>query len=292
MTSEIKTVGIIGAGTMGSGIAQAIAQAGYAVRLYDINEDTLRQGLERVFASVRKAVEKGHAGAETLQTIKDCLTSAADLQQAAQADLIIETAPEDLALKQELFRQLDAVAPENAILASNTSSLPITALGAVTQRPALTAGLHFFNPASKMQLVEVIRGQKTAEKTIHDLVHFAKGLGKTPVVSKDAPGFIVNRIARPFYSEALRILGEGGVQEDEAGIRIVDTVMREAGGFKMGPFELMDLIGVDVNYAVTQSVYNYYFQEPRYRPHPIQARMVAAGLLGRKTGEGFYRYDT
>lgn len=284
--TPFNTIGILGSGTMGSGIAQLCTQAGYTVRLYDIERAFLDRAAQRIEAGVQKAVDKGKFPADQQEAALSRVTGHTQLSELADCDLVIEAIPEDLALKQQVFRQLDGLCAPHTILASNTSSLSITALGGVTQRPTHVAGLHFFNPVPLMKLVEVIQGHRTATETVQRLHQFAESLGKSPVLAQDTPGFIVNRVARPYYGEALKILGEHGGQFTL--IQTLDTVMREAGGFKMGPFELMDLIGIDVNFAVTQSVWNAYFQAPRYRPHPIQRKMVEAGLLGKKTGGGFY----
>ncbi len=291
MTPSLFTqIGILGSGTMGAGIAQVCAQSGYAVLVYDIEQAFLDRARQQIQGGLQKAVEKGKLPAEKLDGALQKTTFHTDLTALAHCDLIIEAVPEDLELKKKLFRQLDEICKPETLLTSNTSSLSITALGGATQRPQQVAGLHFFNPVPSMRLVEIVQGQRTAGSTMEALQTFAKSLDKTTVIAKDTPGFIVNRVARPFYGEALKILGEHG--GDPAMVSAVDSVLKEAGGFKMGPFELMDLIGIDVNFAVTQSVWNAYFQESRYRPHPIQQRMVNAGLLGRKTGEGFYKYES
>jgi 3-hydroxybutyryl-CoA dehydrogenase len=290
LATQFQQIGILGSGTMGAGITQLCAQTGYTVLLYDIEQTFLDKALTNIRQSLQKAVEKGKFPAEKLEEALGKISTHIQLSDLADCDLIIEAVPEDLTLKQTIFRELDACCKPETILASNTSSLSITALGGATKRPQQVAGLHFFNPVPAMKLVEVIRGQRTAEGTLTALTEFSQSLGKTPVQAKDTPGFIVNRVARPFYGEALKMLGEQG--SSSAMVKTIDSVMKEAGGFKMGPFELMDLIGIDVNFAVTQSVCQAYFQLSRYRPHPIQQRMVHAGLLGRKTGEGFYQYDS
>jgi 3-hydroxybutyryl-CoA dehydrogenase len=199
---------------------------------------------------------------------------------------VIEAAPEDLALKVELFKQLDRICPPPAILATNTSTLPVTAIAAAAASPERVAGLHFFNPAPVLPLVEIVRGAQTGSQTVQSLVALAEKLGKTAVVVRDTPGFIVNRVARPFYGEALRILGENAASHVQ-----IDRIVRLGGGFRMGPFQLMDLIGIDINLSATQSMYEQTFGEQRYRPHLIQAQMVQQKALGRKTGRGFYTYS-
>jgi 3-hydroxybutyryl-CoA dehydrogenase len=285
-----KQIGILGSGTMGAGIAQLCLQVGLKALLYDIDPTFLEKAKASIESGLKKAIEKKKFSADKLDEAMGNLSLHTSLSELAQCDLIIEAVPESLALKTQLFSQLDELCKPETILASNTSSLSITALGGATKRPGKVAGLHFFNPAPLMKLVEVVCGMRTTEATAERLTAFAENLGKTPVTAKDTPGFIVNRVARPYYGEALKILGESAGNPDM--VRTIDSVMREAGGFKMGPFELMDLIGIDVNFAVTQSVWQAYFQLSRYRPHPIQQRMVSAGLLGRKTGEGFYPYES
>ena len=281
----MKSVAVIGAGTMGAGIAQASALAGYQVLLYDVAEDVLAQSLDNICASIDKGVARGKTEAATAAAAKSALQTTTSLETAAQADLIIEAAPEKLDLKREIFATLDAAAPEKTIFGSNTSSLSINALAGSVKRPDRFLGVHFFNPAHIMQLVELIRGDFTSEATLAAVQAFVARLGKTAVLCQDTPAFIVNRVARPFYGEAFRLLGENAA--DPA---TIDKLMRSV-GFRMGPFELIDLIGCDVNLAVTQSVYDAYFQEPKYRPHPIQKRMVESGRLGRKTGRGFYEHE-
>jgi 3-hydroxybutyryl-CoA dehydrogenase len=281
----MKKVSVIGAGTMGAGIAQVSALAGYEVVLYDVADEVLAQSLDDIRASIDKGVARGKTEAAAAEKAKDAIQLTTSLETAAQADLIIEAAPEKLDLKRDIFATLDAAAPEQTILSSNTSSLSISAIAGATKRTDRVVGVHFFNPAHIMKLVEIIRGDFTSDKTVAAVQEFVASVGKTAVLCKDTPAFIVNRVARPFYGEALRLLGENAA--DPA---TLDKLMRSI-GFRMGPFELIDLIGCDVNLAVTQSVYDAYFQEPKYRPHPIQKRMVESGRLGRKTGSGFYNYD-
>ncbi|HXF68742.1 MAG TPA: 3-hydroxyacyl-CoA dehydrogenase NAD-binding domain-containing protein [Thermoflexus sp.] len=281
----MERVGIVGAGTMGRGIAYVALTHGAQVILYDVAPGALESAGAQIETWLQEAAAKGKLAEAEAQRARERLFLSASLAELADADVIIEAVHEDLALKQDLFRQLDAICHPGAILASNTSSLSITALGAVTRRPERVAGMHFFNPAPVMRLVEVVRGLATSEETVRALVDLARRWGKTPVVVKDTPGFIVNRVARPFYLEALRLVGEGVADPPT-----VDRLVR-ALGFRMGPFELMDLIGLDVNLAVSESVYRAFFEEPRFRPHPLQRQMVQAGRLGRKSGKGWYDYE-
>lgn len=281
---SVESVAVIGSGTMGRGIAHAVALAGHPVILFDLTEGLLEIAIRSIQSAIDEGVRRGKTRPETAKRAKESITLTTRLEDAAVVDLVIEAVPEQLELKRNIFGRLDTMAPVNTILASNTSSLSISAIAAATQRPERVIGLHFFNPAHLMRLVEIIRGDFTDHATTSTCRAFVETLGKTPVFCKDSPAFIVNRIARPFYGEALRMLGEG-VTDHENIDRLISSL-----GFRMGPFELLDLIGIDVNFAVTQSVYNAYFQDPRYRPHPIQQRMVDSGRLGRKSGRGFYNY--
>ena len=283
--ADAGLIGVIGAGTMGAGIAQVAAQSGRPVVLYDIKPEFVERGLGTITRGLQGRVDKGRMAAGEMAAILARIQTTTERDALAPAAVVIEAAPESLALKQELFGALDRMCGPDTILSSNTSSLSITALGAATKRPERVAGMHFFNPAPVMALVEVVAGQRTDPAVTAAIADLARAMGKTPVQARDTPGFIVNRVARPFYAEALRMLGEN-IQPVDA----IDRLVKLA-GFRMGPFELMDLIGIDINFAVTESVYAAFFGEPRYRPHPIQRRLVESGMIGRKAGRGFYIYD-
>jgi 3-hydroxybutyryl-CoA dehydrogenase len=271
------TIGVIGAGTMGAGIALVALYAGYDVILQDAFPHMLEKGKDYI----AKFLEKKQLG-ERMNKIR----LVERLEDLASAQVIIEAAPEQLALKQELFSRLDEICPPSTIFASNTSTLSVTAIAAGTQHPERVAGMHFFNPAPILPLVEVVRAAQSRPETVQALVDLATALGKTPVVTGDTPGFIVNRVARPFYGEALRLLGEGSASHEQ-----IDAIVEQGGGFRMGPFKLMDLIGIDINAGAMRSMYEQTFGEPRYRPHWIQMQKLAAGTLGRKSGRGFYDYS-
>ena len=279
------TVGICGAGTMGRGIAIAALSAGHSVIVYDAIAGALATAQTTIADQLAKSVEKGKMLSDERDAALARLTISASVDGLTTSDLVIEAIAEDLEIKHALLILLEGICKPDAIITSNTSSISITALAACLKSPARFAGLHFFNPAHIMKLVEVVRGTLTSEATITACVDFAKGLGKTPIVAKDVPGFVVNRVARNFYNEAQRI-----VMENAASIPQVDTLMK-ALGFKMGPFELMDLIGVDVNLDVTKSMYAGYFNEPRFNPSLLQQQYIDAGLHGRKTKKGFYDHD-
>lgn len=283
-------IGVLGAGAMGTGIAQVAATHGHPVVLGDANGAAVasaRESIRRVFA---RQVEKDRMTGEEAAAALDRITPATldggeGLHAFETADLVIEAIVEDLAVKRDAFARLEQAAPPGTILATNTSSLSVTAIAGELARPERVVGMHFFNPVPLMPLVEVVPGLVTDPEitaAVHDL---AAGWQKVPVVAKDTPGFIVNRLARPFYGEALRMYEEG-----VADMATIDWAMREVGGFRMGPFELMDLIGNDVNFAVTQSVFAAFFYDPRYRPSLTQQRQVEAGMLGRKAGRGYFDY--
>jgi 3-hydroxybutyryl-CoA dehydrogenase len=283
MTKKIQTVGIAGAGTMGQGIAQVCATAGYQVVLYDIAETQLAHAKNLIQKSLQVAVEKGKLKADESNQVLSRIQFQLDVNQL-KADLIIEAALEKLDIKKELFTRLEAINTESCILTTNTSSIPVTQIASALKRPQRFAGLHFFNPAPIMKLVEIISGVNTDAETVDTLKSFCEKLGKTSVLAKDSPGFIVNRVARHYYVEALKLL-----EESVTDIQTLDALMK-ASGFKMGPFELMDLIGVDTNFSVTTSIYNAFHQDVKFRPSLIQQQKVDAGHHGRKSGKGFYDY--
>lgn len=282
--SDIKKVGVIGAGTMGQGIAQISAMAGYYTILYDIDKKALQKALGIIENNLSKGIEKGKVTEEQKQQALHLLKVSDDLSDL-KADFIIEAIIERLDVKQSVFSELEKINSENTILASNTSSIPITQIGAKLKHPERFVGMHFFNPAHIMKLVEVISGAATSPEVASATKKFAEKLNKVAVMANDSPGFIVNRVARHFYVEGLKVLEEG-----IADVRTIDTLM-QASGFKMGPFQLMDLIGVDTNFSVTTSMFNSFYQDAKFRPSRIQQQKVDAGHHGRKTGKGFYNYE-
>jgi 3-hydroxybutyryl-CoA dehydrogenase len=279
-------IGVIGAGTMGAGIAQVAAQAGHKVVLTDNNAEQLLKAENQINTSLDKLVEKGKIAEAFAQEVKANLSYSIHLYEHQDAALVIEAIVENLTVKHELFKQLEQIVSQQCVLASNTSSLSIASIGACLQNPSRFLGIHFFNPATLMPLVEVIPGVATSAEITHSIETLITNWNKTVVVCKDTPGFIVNRVARPFYGEALRIYEEG-----LADFATIDWAMTQMGGFKMGPFTLMDYIGNDINYTVTETVFAAFYYDPRFKPSFTQKRHMEAGFLGRKTGRGFYDYS-
>lgn len=283
MFSKDSVIGVIGSGAMGSGIAQVAAIAGHKVVLYDNNSAALEKANSNLKNTLAKLQEKGKIG--NADEVMSRFVFAHEINAFSPCALVIEAVIENLEVKKKLFDIVAHTVSAECILASNTSSLSITSIAAACKNPQRVMGLHFFNPAPLMALVEVIPAVQTDEKLVEEATRLMKEWGKTPVVAKDTPGFIVNRLARPFYSEAIRIYEEG-----VADMATIDWAMTELGGFRMGPFTLMDYIGHDVNYVVTETVFQSFFYDPRYKPSFSQKRLLEAGWLGRKTGRGFYNY--
>lgn len=283
---ERLIVGVVGAGTMGAGIAQVALQAGHEVQLHDVDHAAIESGRARIADGLQKVVDKGRLAPDARLEMLGLLRDAPALGALAQeADLVIEAALEDVELKETIFRALGASAHATTILATNTSALSVTAIAQSSGVPERVLGLHFFNPAPLMPLVEVVATPRTSRATIERATSFVEGLGKVPVVSSDTPGFIVNRVNRPFTLEALRMLEAG-----EAGVEQIDRALQSA-GYPMGPLSLMDLVGIDVNLAVATALWQGFDEAVRFAPSPIQRGLVEARRLGRKTGEGFYRYE-
>ncbi|AKQ45608.1 3-hydroxybutyryl-CoA dehydrogenase [Rufibacter radiotolerans] len=278
-------VGIIGSGAMGTGIAQVLATAGHKVHLLDKNAKALERAAQNIKDTLGKLSKKGKLSEIDAAEILDRLNFTEAYQDFGSCDLVLEAVVEDLEVKQNLFREVEMIVPEYCILASNTSSLSIASIAAACEKPERFIGIHFFNPAPVMPLVEIIPAVQTREGLAEEMKQQVQSWGKMPVIVKDTPGFIVNRVARPFYGEALRILEEGIAE-----MATIDWAMTNLGGFKMGPFTLMDFIGHDVNYRVTESVFASFFYDPRYKPSFTQKRLFEAGYYGKKSGRGFYDY--
>ena len=283
-------IAVIGSGTMGSGIAQVAAQAGNIVKIFDKNPDALKKAKESLEKILDRLIEKGRIDEDRKNDIQTNITYENQLADLADADFTIEAIAENLEVKQNVFQELESYQRKDAILASNTSSLSIASIASCLNHPQRFLGVHFFNPAPLMPLVEVIPAVQTDESVFDETFTTLENWQKTVVRAKDTPGFIVNRVARPFYGEALRIFEESafGITQDEAGIATIDWAMKELGGFMMGPFQLMDFIGNDINYTVSETVFKAFYYDPRYKPSLTQKRYVEAGYLGKKTGKGFY----
>lgn len=284
MTHTIKKVAVLGAGTMGAGIAQVFAQSEYDVLLYDIQIEALEKARQQIERSINAAVDKGKLTADAAAAAIKRITVSNDFA-LLKVDLVIEAVVENLEIKRKLFRDIASQNPVTTILATNTSSIPVTQIAAGVSHPERVVGIHFFNPAHIMKLVEIISGAQTSPQVAQTCRALIDSLGKTTVHAKDAPGFIVNRVARHYYVEALKMM-----EENVASFETIDE-LAESSGFKLGPFKLMDLIGVDTNFSVTTSVYHLFHQDGKFRPSRIQQQKVDAGHWGRKTKQGFYSYE-
>jgi len=278
-------VGVIGCGTMGSGIAQVASTANCEVVVYDLSDDALAKSKSALAKVMARLIEKGRVTEQQSHAIQDRITYSSELNQMQGADCVIEAIVENLEIKHKVFTALESIVSEDCIIASNTSSLSITSLAACLQKPERFVGVHFFNPAPLMKLVEIIPAVQTEATVLDKAKATIDSWGKTTVTVKDTPGFIVNKVARPFYSEAIKMLEEG-----TADFATIDWAMKEIGGFRMGPFQLMDFIGHDVNYVVTETVFKAFYYDGRYKPSFTQKRLAEAGYLGRKSGRGFYKY--
>lgn len=281
---DVRTVGVVGCGLMGSGIAEVCARAGFQVIVREVNEELLRKGLDRIRASMAKAVERGKLSASDMEAAWGRIRGTLDMADFAVCDLAIEAVIEEMNTKKGVFAELDRICPPRAILASNTSSLSITELGSVTRRPEKVIGLHFFNPVPVMPLLEIVVGLQTSEETVALGRALAERLNKTVVLSKDRPGFIVNRLLIPYLLDAIRLLEEGVATMED-----IDTAIQLGLNHPMGPFALMDFVGLDTLLFIADAMFEE-FKDPRYAAPPLLRRMVAAGWLGRKSGRGFYAY--
>jgi 3-hydroxybutyryl-CoA dehydrogenase len=281
-----RNIGVIGAGAMGTGIAHVAATAGESVILFDADKSTLEKAKGNLASTLNKLSEKGKISVEEAKNIFARVKFASSLNDFNNCGLIIEAIVENLEVKQKLFSDLEKIVSDDCVLGTNTSSLSITSVASSSTKPKRVIGIHFFNPAPLMPLVEIVKGVATDSQIEKDVKARIESWGKVCVLAKDTPGFIVNRIARPYYGEAIRIY-----EEQIADVPTIDAAMKELGGFKMGPFELMDFIGNDVNYTVTETVWKQFFYDPKYKPSLTQKRMVEAGLLGRKVGRGYYNYE-
>ena len=281
----VARIGVVGAGTMGAGIAQLACLGGFETFLHDPVAEALATGEARLRDALAKGAERGLWRREAAETASSRLVVSEREDDLAGCDLVIEAAPEDLELKRALFARLAEICDATAILATNTSSLSVTAIAAGVERPERVCGMHFFNPPALMRLLEVVAGDETAEDTLAVATEVGRAMGRQPIRAADAIGFVANRCVRPFGLEALRLFGDRIAEPEQ-----IDRIVRIGGGFRMGPFELMDLVGVDVGFDVAKSFWEQSFHEPRWQPSPIQARMVAAGRHGRKTGRGYYDY--
>jgi 3-hydroxybutyryl-CoA dehydrogenase len=282
----VERVGVVGAGTMGAGIAQVAALGGHETFLYEIDQKALDRGLEQIRTALRRGTERGRWSEGAAEDALERLRSDTLIELVRDCDLVIEAAPEELDLKRDLFERLARVCRADTVFGTNTSSLSVTAIASQVPSPERVVGMHFFNPPALMELVEIVAGDESGEPALQLAADIARRMGRTPIRARDSVGFVANRCVRPFFLESLRMLAEGLASHQD-----IDRIVRLGAGLRMGPFELMDLIGIDVNFAIAKSFWEQSFGEPRWRPNPIHERMVAAGRLGRKTGRGFYRYE-
>ena len=280
-------LGVVGAGTMGAGIAQIAALGGYETFLYEIDDKQLERGIEMIRDGMSRGAERGRWSEGDAEAALERLRTDTVVELLSDCELVIEAAPEDLDLKRNLFDRLASVCGPEAVLATNTSSLSVTAISSAVPGPQRIVGMHFFNPPALMQLVEVVAGDESGEPALELAMEVGRGMGRTPIRARDSVGFVANRCVRPFFLESLRMLSDDVAPHDE-----IDRVVRVGAGLRMGPFELMDLIGIDVNFAVARSFWEQSFGDPRWRPSPLHERMVTSGRLGRKTGRGFYSYES
>ena len=283
---SLINIAVIGSGTMGSGIAQVASTAGCVVKLFDLNQDALAKSKNALEVTLSKLVEKAKIDSAEKSRIQSNISYVSSIKDLADSDLVIEAIVENLEVKRKVFSELEELVSKNTILASNTSSLSIASIAASCKNPDRVIGIHFFNPAPLMQLVEVIPAVQTSDRVLEKVVQIMSDWKKVVAVAKDTPGFIVNRVARSYYSESIRIYEEG-----IADLVTIDWALKTIGGFRMGPFELMDFIGHDVNYTVTETVFNAFYFDPKFKPSFTQKRLVEAGFLGKKTGRGFYDYN-
>ena len=286
MTSQTDQIGVMGAGAMGRGIVQIALSAGYPVKLWDANPDACADAAQFIARMIRRNAEKGNITEDEAETYIANLTIIDSMDGYADCDIVVEAILENLEIKQQVFGDLDKIVSPDCVLASNTSSLVVAAIASACDHPERVAGFHFFNPVPLMKVVEIVQAVRTSEGVVQKLTDFANAMGHRPVVALDTPGFLVNHAGRAYGTEAFRIVSEG-----IADYLPVDDIMRDAGGFRMGPFELLDLTGLDVSGAVMDSIYDQFYQEPRYRPNALVNQRVAAGLFGRKNGAGFYSYE-